>query len=81
VFRSLWTHLPAEARTRLGHPAKLASISPVTTAAAREAGLEVTVEAASASADALIDAIVQWRVTRRGKGRIEDRESRIEDRG
>jgi uroporphyrinogen III methyltransferase/synthase len=60
TVRCLATHLPQAARERLGTRPKLASISPLTSAAAREHGLTVTVEAATASTDDLVDAIVQW---------------------
>jgi len=60
TIRCLATHLPDEARFQLGKTAKLASISPLTSAAAKSLGLQVAAEAESANADALIDKIVEW---------------------
>jgi uroporphyrinogen III methyltransferase/synthase len=59
VVRSLAAHLPDQARTQLGRRTKLASISPVTTQTARELGLQIAVEAATASMDTLVEGIVE----------------------
>jgi len=59
VVRSLVAHLPEHSRTHLGVRTKLASISPITTQTVRELGLEVAVEAATASMDALVDAMLE----------------------
>lgn len=58
IVRSLMAHLPDPAKAQLGERTKLASISPLTSAAANEYGLEVAAEAPTASTDALIDAML-----------------------
>ena len=58
---SLARLLPAEARSRLGHTLHIAAISPITAAAASEAGLLVTVTASEATWDGLFDAIAETR--------------------
>ena len=60
--KSLARLLPAEARPRLGHTLHIAAISPITAAAASEAGLRVTVTAREATWDGLFDAIASTRV-------------------
>ncbi len=50
--------LSPEARARVGREAKLAAISPVTTAAARALGWEVAVEAAAHTWEGLVEALV-----------------------
>jgi len=59
TIHCLMTHLPQSACERIGRTVKLASISPLTSAAAREHGLTVSVEAATASMDGLVDAMVR----------------------
>ena len=59
IVRSLMAHLPDSAKAQLGTRTKLASISPLTSAAARECGLQVTAEACTASTDAVIDAMLE----------------------
>lgn len=59
IARALTKLLEDRARQRLGRDIKLASISPVTSAAARELGWEVTVEARSYTPDGVIDAIIE----------------------
>jgi uroporphyrinogen III methyltransferase/synthase len=54
------------ARAQLGRKTRLASISPVTSARARELGLEIAAEATSYTWDGIIDAIV--RVESAGRG-------------
>jgi uroporphyrinogen-III synthase len=51
------------ATRHIGNKIKVASISPLTSAAARSAGWEPIVEARDASMDSLIDAIVRWKTT------------------
>ena len=60
--QSLARLLPAEARPRLGSSIRIAAISPITAAAASEAGLPVTVTAREATWDGLFDAIAGTRV-------------------
>jgi uroporphyrinogen III methyltransferase / synthase len=57
IARHLATLLPAAARERLGTTLRLASISPVTTAAATEAGLPVAAEATTYTWDGIFEAI------------------------
>jgi len=47
------------ARAQLGHKTRLASISPVTTARARELGLAIDAEATHYTWDGIIDAVMQ----------------------
>jgi uroporphyrinogen III methyltransferase / synthase len=54
------------ARAQLGHKTRLASISPVTSARARELGLEIAAEATSYTWDGIIDAILRVESTGRG---------------
>jgi uroporphyrinogen III methyltransferase/synthase len=58
IVRSLMSHLPDQAKAQLGTRTKLASISPLTSAAAVEYGLAVAAEAGTPSSNALIDAIL-----------------------
>ncbi len=55
--KSLARLLPDEARARLGHSIRIAAISSITAAAAREAGLPVAVTASEATWDGIFDAI------------------------
>lgn len=57
IARGLGRLLPAAARARLGTTLRLASISPVTSAAARDAGLSVSAEAATYTWDGILAAI------------------------
>jgi uroporphyrinogen III methyltransferase/synthase len=54
------------ARAQLGRKTRLASISPVTTARARELGLEIAAEATSYTWDGIIDAVLRAEATGRG---------------
>ncbi len=58
--------LPRELRGRLGKEIRLASLSPVTTEAARSVGWNVAVEAAEFTWDGLVRAIIEH-VEREGK--------------
>jgi uroporphyrinogen III methyltransferase/synthase len=58
IARNLADKLPASARAQLGRAVKLASISPVTTSAALEAGLTVSAEAKVYTWDGILDAII-----------------------
>lgn len=58
IARNLADKLTPAARARLGHEVKLASISPVTTAAAQEVGLPISVEATVYTWEGILDAIV-----------------------
>ena len=58
IARSLKRLLPESALSQLGKSVRLASISPVTTEAAREAGLPIAVEAELFTWDGIFDAIV-----------------------
>jgi uroporphyrinogen III methyltransferase/synthase len=60
IARSLVRLLTPQARSQLGSKTKLASISPVTTSAATESGLAVTVEAATYTWDGLFQAIMDY---------------------
>ena len=57
IARNLARLLPDSARARLGQSLRLASISPVTTAAAKEAGLPVHAEAVDSTWDGILAAI------------------------
>jgi uroporphyrinogen III methyltransferase/synthase len=57
IARNLANKLTPAARNRLGNDVKLASISPVTTAAAVEAGLPISVEATTYTWDGILEAI------------------------
>jgi uroporphyrinogen III methyltransferase/synthase len=59
ITRGLAQMLPPGARARIGQSIRLASISPVTTAAAKEAGLPVSAEATTFTWDGIIDAIIR----------------------
>ncbi|MDB5335683.1 MAG: nasF [Planctomycetaceae bacterium] len=61
IARNLAEKLTPAARARLGHEVKLASISPVTTAAALEVGLPISAEAKVFTWDGILDAIVAVR--------------------
>jgi uroporphyrinogen III methyltransferase/synthase len=63
TVRALESRLPDTATRHIGNKIKVASISPLTSAAARSAGWEPIVEARDASMDSLIDAIVRWKTT------------------
>ena len=58
IARNLHRLLPDPARKQIGRTVRLASISPVTTEAAREAGLSIAAEATTYTWDGLFDAIV-----------------------
>jgi uroporphyrinogen III methyltransferase/synthase len=58
ITRSFSRLLSPAARNRLGSPTRIASISPVTTAAARDAGLPVHAEATTYNWDGLLEALV-----------------------
>ncbi len=58
IARNLAEKLTPAARARLGHDVKLASISPVTTAAAVEAGLPISAEATTYTWEGILQAIV-----------------------
>jgi uroporphyrinogen III methyltransferase/synthase len=58
ITERLFALLPEPARLQLGGSIRLASISPVTTAAARRLGWEVAAEAATYTWDGLIEALV-----------------------
>ena len=57
IARRLAMLIPDEHRSKIGSSVKLVSISPITTAAAEEAGLEISVEAVDATWDGIFDAI------------------------
>ena len=57
IARNLAQLLTSEAKAQLGIKTKLASISPVTTAAAREVGLPIAVEATVATWEGLFQAM------------------------
>jgi uroporphyrinogen III methyltransferase/synthase len=57
IARNLADKLTPAARARVGHAVKLASISPVTTAAALEVGLPISAEARTFTWDGILDAI------------------------
>lgn len=59
IARALARLLPDEARPFLGSKTRLASISPITTAAAREAGLPISAEAITYTWPGLIEAILR----------------------
>jgi uroporphyrinogen III methyltransferase / synthase len=59
IARALARLLPAAARTRLGKSIRLASISPITTAAASEAGLPIAAEAAEYTWEGILGAIIE----------------------
>jgi len=58
IVRSLAARLPPEAVSQIGRTIQVASISPLTSAAIRDCGWEVSVESRQADMDSLIDAIV-----------------------
>ena len=58
IARSLSSLLSDSAKKQIGGPVKLASISPVTTAAATEIGLRIAAEATTYTWDGVFDAIV-----------------------
>ncbi len=60
IVRCLAGHLPEPARQQLRKRIKLASISPLTSFAAREVGFEVAVEAPAADTDAMIRTMVEF---------------------
>ncbi|HEV3122631.1 MAG TPA: uroporphyrinogen-III C-methyltransferase [Isosphaeraceae bacterium] len=59
ITESLFHLLPAEARAQVGQTAKLASISPVTSATAAKFGWPVAVEARVHTWDGLVEALIQ----------------------
>jgi uroporphyrinogen III methyltransferase/synthase len=59
IARNLARLLSPAAREQIGTAVRLASISPVTSAAAREAGLPVATEATEYTWDGLFDAMVK----------------------
>jgi uroporphyrinogen III methyltransferase/synthase len=59
IARALARLLPLAARARIGQSIRLASISPITTAAATDAGLAVAAEATTHTWEGIIDAIVR----------------------
>ncbi len=59
ITRRLHALLPATALARIGHSIKLASLSPVTSAAARELGWEIAAEAETYTWDGLVAAILR----------------------
>jgi uroporphyrinogen III methyltransferase / synthase len=60
IVRALDSGLSTQAKAQLGAKVKVASISPLTSEAARAKGWIPTVEASEANIDALIEAIVGW---------------------
>jgi uroporphyrinogen III methyltransferase / synthase len=66
IVRALVQLCTPAARAQLGHKTRLASISPVTSARARELGLEIAAEATSYTWDGIIDAILRVESTGRG---------------
>jgi uroporphyrinogen III methyltransferase/synthase len=60
IARNLARLLPDKAKIHLGHQTKLASISPVTSAAAREGGLPITVEATEYTWNGLFRAMMAY---------------------
>jgi len=65
IARSIAELLPASARARIGSTIRIASISPVTSAAAREAGLQVHAEASTYTWDGIFEAIERAMTDRR----------------
>jgi len=61
IARNLSRLLTEQAKAQLGDRIKLASISPVTTAAAREAGLTITAEATTYTWEGLFQSMIQAR--------------------
>ena len=61
IARSLASLLSSEARKQIGAKTRLASISPVTTAAAREAGFPIAAEATTYTWDGLFQAMIDAR--------------------
>jgi uroporphyrinogen III methyltransferase/synthase len=59
IVRALHRLLPVAARQQIGKTARIASISPVTSAAARELGLPVDAEAETPTWDGILEAIVR----------------------
>ena len=59
IARALGRLVPPAARPRLGTSIRLASISPVTTAAAHEAGLPIAAEAAEHTWEGILQAIIR----------------------
>jgi uroporphyrinogen III methyltransferase/synthase len=59
IARALHRLLPPAARQQIGKAARIASISPVTSAAARELGLPVDAEAEMSTWDGILEAIVR----------------------
>jgi uroporphyrinogen III methyltransferase/synthase len=59
IARALHRLLPPAARQQIGKAARIASISPVTSAAARELGLPVDAEAETYTWDGIMEAIVR----------------------
>jgi len=59
IARSLASHLSKSALDKLGHQTHLASISPVTTAAARDVGLPISAEATTYTWPGIFEAIVE----------------------
>ena len=66
IVRALVQLCTPAARAQLGHKTRLASISPVTSARARDLGLEIAAEATSYTWDGIIDAILRVESTGRG---------------
>jgi len=67
IARNVARLLPDAARQYLGQQIRLASISPVTTAACQEVGLPVSAEAAEYTWNGILDAIVQAEQERAAK--------------
>ena len=71
IARNIARLLTPEAKAHLGTKTKLASISPVTSAAAREAGLSIDAEALEYTWNGLFDAMA----TKNGAGKCQPRDS------
>lgn len=61
IARNIARLLSEKAKSHIGQRTKLASISPVTTAAAHEAGLRIAAEAREYTWDGLFQAMADWR--------------------
>jgi uroporphyrinogen III methyltransferase/synthase len=57
IARNVWRLIPNEARQKLGQEIRIASISPVTSAACREIGLPVSAEATEFTWKGIVAAI------------------------
>jgi uroporphyrinogen III methyltransferase/synthase len=60
IARNLPRLLTEKAKSHLGRTTKLASISPVTTAAAQESGLAISVEATEYTWEGLFQAMIRY---------------------